>query len=70
MQATQFILYIATSLDGYIARENGDIDWLPTPESAEDGGQYEQFYQSIDALVMGATTYEQVLGFGEWVYAG
>ncbi len=70
MPTAQFILYIATSLDGYIARENGDIDWLPAPESADDGGSYDQFYQSIDALVMGSATYEKVLEFGDWVYAG
>lgn len=70
MQRPQFVLYIATSLDGYIARENGEIDWLPSPESAEDSGSYDRFYESIDALVMGSTTYEQVLGFGDWVYAG
>lgn len=67
---TRWILYIATSLDGYIARSNGAIDWLPAPEAADDGGTYDQFYQSIDALVMGSATYEKVLEFGDWVYAG
>ena len=57
-------LYIATSLDGYIAREDGGIDWLP--ESAESG--YDAFYKSIDTVIMGKTTYDQVLTFGEYPY--
>ena len=65
----KFILYIATSVDGYIARLNGSIDWLPTPEAYEDNS-YNQFYHSIDALVMGSTTYKQVLEFGDWAYSG
>lgn len=66
----QFILYIATSLDGYIARDDGSIDWLPAPQTEGEDYGYGEFYASIDALVMGASTYEQVLGFGEWVYPG
>jgi len=60
----KIIVYIATSLDGYIAREDGSIDWLP--ESAESG--YDAFYKSIDAVIMGKTTYDQVLTFGEYPY--
>lgn len=58
-----FILHVATSLDGYIARLDGSVDWLPSPEGGEDHG-YSKFYNSIDALIMGSTTYEQVLSFG------
>ena len=60
---TQFILYVATSIDGYIARSDGSIDWLPSPESDD----YGKFYDSIDIIVMGSKTYEQVLGFGDWL---
>lgn len=60
----KIILYIAASLDGYIARENGDIDWLPTNT---DSG-YAEFYKSIDIIVMGKTTYDQVLTFGKYPY--
>lgn len=63
-------VYIATSLDGYIARPDGSIDWLTgsgAPENSEDYG-FEAFFDSIDALVMGRKTYEQVLTFGEWPY--
>jgi dihydrofolate reductase len=66
----EFILYLAMSLDGYIARTDGRVDWLPTSENDDDDYGYEEFYSSVDALVMGATTYEQVLGFGEWPYVG
>jgi len=67
--APNFIVYVASSLDGYIARTDGAIDWLSSAqEGAEDS--YNKFYSTIDALVMGATIYEQVLSFGEWVYPG
>ena len=64
-------VFIATSLDGYIARTNGAIDWLPT-ESAdgpdEDYG-YKKFVYTVDALVMGRNSFETVLGCGiAWPY--
>jgi dihydrofolate reductase len=51
-------VYIATSVDGFIAREDGSIDWLPVGDSnsAEDYG-YQDFIKSVDALVMGRNTY-------------
>ena len=65
-------VYIATSLDGFIARENGDLDWLPGSDGDEDGtGEdygYHQFMESVDVLVMGRNTYEMILSFGEWPY--
>jgi dihydrofolate reductase len=66
----EFILYIAASLDGYIARLDGSIDWLPSPGEDGDDHSYTKFYNSIDALVMGSNTYQQVLTFGDWVYPG
>lgn len=60
--------FIATSLDGYIARPDGAIDWLPVPaEGGEDYG-YNAFIESVDAIVMGRNTYELVLTFGGWHY--
>jgi dihydrofolate reductase len=62
--------YIATSLDGFIARENGDIDWLPAPGkdgSSEDYG-YKEFIDTVDVLVMGRNTFEKVWTFPEWPY--
>ncbi len=60
-------VYIATSLDGYIARPNGDIDWLTGGEEAEDYG-YADFISTVDHIVMGRNTYEKVLTFGGWPY--
>ncbi|WP_298495775.1 dihydrofolate reductase family protein [uncultured Algibacter sp.] len=63
-------VFIATSLDGYIADKNGGIDWLytiPNPDNNDMG--YVEFNNGIDALVMGRKTFETVLGFDvEWPY--
>lgn len=63
-------LYIASSVDGFIAREDGSLDWLdaiPNPDQLDYG--YQAFYDSVDTLIMGRKTYEEVLGFGvEWPY--
>ena len=59
-------LFIATSLDGYIARTDGDIDWLFT--DADYG--YTPFYDSVDTVVMGRKTYDLALSFGEYPYKG
>ncbi len=62
------VLYIASSVDGYIADQQGGVGWLaPFEEAGEDYG-YAEFLQRIGALVMGARTYRQVLGFGAWPY--
>ena len=61
---TKILAYIASSLDGYIAREDSSIDWLP--ESSESS--YDSFYKSVDAVIMGKTTYDQVLTFGDYPY--
>ena len=64
------IVFIATSLDGYIADRNGGLDFLqsvPNPDNDQLG--FPEFMDSIDALVMGRKTYETVLGFGgNWPY--
>jgi len=61
-------VYIAASLDGYVATADGGVGWL---EAFQDGDYgYESFAQQIDTLVVGRATYNQVLGFGEWPYAG
>ena len=65
-----FKLFIATSLDGFIARSDGSLDWLdalPNPDKSDFG--YSNFYNEIDVLVMGRETYEWVLRAGvEWPY--
>ena len=60
-------VYIATSLDGYIARSDGSLDWLGVAEENEDYG-FAAFMQSVDALVMGRNTYDAVMAMGEWPY--
>jgi dihydrofolate reductase len=65
-------VYIATSLDGFIARKNGDIDWLMAADDLkgpEDYG-YKEFWDSVDCMVMGRNTMEKVLSFPEWSYEG
>ncbi|WP_182090665.1 dihydrofolate reductase family protein, partial [Serratia sp. ME43] len=64
-------VYIATSVDGFIAGPDGDIDWLLRPEYAVsllNGLSFEAFIADIDALVMGRHTYEKVRAFPEWPY--
>jgi dihydrofolate reductase len=63
-------VFIATSLDGYIADENGGIDWLHSIENPNnDDMGYAEFMSEIDALIMGRKTYETILSFGiEWPY--
>ncbi len=57
----KIVLYIATSLDGYISREDGAIDWL---FSDQDYG-YQEFFASVDTLIIGRLTYEQSLTLAE-----
>lgn len=68
----QVVLYIAASLDGYIADEDGGIEWLETFEDTYDAGEpgesFEEFFEDVDCIVMGSNTYEQVLGFEAWPY--
>ncbi len=57
-------LFIAMSLDGYIAGRNDDIDFLSMVEEPGEDYGYSEFTQSIDTVVMGRKTYEKVLSFG------
>jgi len=59
-------VFIGTSLDGFIARANGDLDFLP-PDGGEPHG-YDEFMATVDALVIGRKTFETVLTFGAWPY--
>jgi dihydrofolate reductase len=63
-------VYAAVSLDGFIARTNGAIDWLSVvAREGEDYG-FKAFYDSIDTLLMGRKTYDTALSFETWPYAG
>jgi dihydrofolate reductase len=60
-------VFVGTSVDGFIARRNGDFDFLP-----EGGGEphgYDEFMSSVDVLVIGRYTFEKVLTFEKWPYA-
>lgn len=59
-------VFIATSLDGFIARANGDLDWLPHGDTEPHG--YDEFIATVDALVIGRKTFETVLTFDTWPY--
>lgn len=62
-------VYIATSLDGFIATKEGGLDWLMEIDNptGDDFG-FGEFIESIDALVMGRNTFEMVVSFGQWPY--
>jgi dihydrofolate reductase len=59
-------VFIATSLDGYIAREDGGLDWLPVGGGEPHG--YDEFIASVDAIIIGRKTFETVLAFDSWPY--
>lgn len=62
-------VYIATSLDGFIARKDGNLDWLTNIENpTNDDYGYRDFISTIDAIVMGRGTFETVLSFPAWPY--
>jgi len=64
----EVVLYIASSVDGYIARSDGSVDWLAqVRQEGEDYG-YQAFFDTVDALLMGSRTYEQLLTLGNWPY--
>ena len=59
-------VFVGTSLDGFIARANGDFDFLPAGGGEAHG--YDEFIASVDAIVMGRNTFEKVLTLGRWPY--
>jgi dihydrofolate reductase len=67
---TQGSVFIAFSLDGLIARDDGGIDWLRIVERPGEDYGYAVFFAQIDALVMGRKTYDTASSFPSWPYAG
>lgn len=59
-------VFVGTSLDGFIARPNGEFDFLDAGGKEPHG--YDEFMASVDALVIGRNTFDTVLGFGGWAY--
>jgi dihydrofolate reductase len=73
MNRAEAHVFIATSLDGFIARPDGNLDWLMQAQATAPAGEdfgYAEFMAGIDALVMGRKTFETVLGFDPWPYPG
>src|SRR5580765_4323742 len=64
--ATRCFVFVGTSVDGFIARRDGSLDWLP-PGGGEEHG-YTAFIASIDAIVMGRGTFDTVLKFDRWPF--
>jgi len=62
------IVYIGTSLDGFIARKNGDIDWLTQFANDDAIRAYDEFMSRVDVIVIGRGTFEKVLTFPSWPY--
>lgn len=62
-------VYIATSIDGFIATPNGGLKWLeeiPNPDKSDFG--FSEFVSGIDAIIMGRKTFDKVLSFNAWPY--
>lgn len=70
MPRPQCSVYVATSLDGFIARSNHAVDWLSLVERTGEDYGFKDFFESIDTMVMGRKTYETALGFEDWHYVG
>jgi len=61
-------VFIATSLDGFIARPDDSLGWLMAQDNGGEETGYDAFIAGMDGIVMGRGTFETVLGFGEWPY--
>ena len=64
MEKRKIRVYIAASLDGYIAHSDGNIDWLDSVARPGEDYGYAAFIETIDTVIMGRKTYEKVLSFG------
>ena len=72
----KYLVYIATSLDGFIARTDGSLDWLEGSDGDQndhDAGEdygFSEVMAEVDTMVMGRATYEFVASTGQWIYEG
>jgi dihydrofolate reductase len=63
-------VFIAASLDGFIARRDGSLDWLRVVEQGGEDYGFEAFFAEVDALLLGRGTWEAACGFAPWPYVG
>jgi dihydrofolate reductase len=63
-----FSVFLGTSLDGFIARTDGGLDWLDTVHVPGEDYGYQAFFDSVDAVLLGSRTYATVRDFDEWPY--
>jgi dihydrofolate reductase len=63
-------IYIATSIDGFIAREDGSLDWLESVGDPHEDYGFKRFIDSIDGVILGRKTYEVAAPVQEWPYTG
>lgn len=68
MDKRKCVLYIAMSLDGYIADINGGVDWLNNVSGDGSDNGFYLFTKTVDTVLMGRKSYEQILTFGDWPY--
>ena len=61
-------VFIATSLDGFIAKPDGDIKWLLERDDPSEDHGYNSFIENVDGIVMGRGTYEKVIAMDDWYY--
>lgn len=66
----RLIYYVAQSLDGFIADVDGGVGWLEPFEESQDDFGYGAFYGSVDSLIIGHKTYQQILEASAWPYQG
>jgi dihydrofolate reductase len=71
MSSTRNSVFVGLSLDGFLARPSGDIDWLsgvPGEDTSEQTKDFAEFFNTVDVLVMGRGTFDKVITFDEWYY--
>jgi len=64
----QITYYVAASLDGFIAKEDGDVSWLEELDIPFSETGYDEYFETVDAIVMGRKTYEIICSFAGWPY--
>lgn len=70
MERPHFAVFLAMSLDGFIARPDGGLDWLHSVHLEGEDYGFGAFMAGVDSLVLGRATYDVVLGFEPWPYVG